>query len=76
MVVPDDPQQLEAGKKAVDELFRKVIEWDGKITGEHGIGLAKLPWWEMGTSSEERELHRRVKQALDPNGIMNPGKFV
>lgn len=76
MVAPDDPRQMEAGKKAVDELFHQVIAWEGKITGEHGIGLAKLPWWKIGTSPEERELHRRVKQALDPNGIMNPGKFV
>ena len=67
---------MQSRKKAVDELFHQVIAWEGKITGEHGIGLAKLPWWKIGTSPEERELHRRVKQALDPNGIMNPGKFV
>ena len=61
---------------ALDELFKQVIAWDGVITGEHGIGLAKKPWWPLATSPELRSLHRTVKLALDPRGILNPGKFV
>jgi glycolate oxidase len=61
---------------ALDELFRQVVAWGGSITGEHGIGLAKKPWWPLAVSKEVRELHRTVKQALDPHGILNPGKFV
>jgi glycolate oxidase len=61
---------------ALDELFRQVIAWGGSITGEHGIGLAKKPWWPLAVSKEVRELHRRVKDAVDPHGILNPGKFV
>ncbi len=61
---------------ALDELFRQVIAWRGVITGEHGIGLAKLPWWPLATTREVRKLHERIKQALDPQGILNPGKFV
>lgn len=61
---------------ALDELFRQVVAWGGSITGEHGIGLAKKPWWPLAVSKETRELHRTVKQALDPHGILNPGKFV
>ena len=49
---------------------------DGVITGEHGIGLAKKKWWPLATSLEVRELHDRIKKALDPRGILNPGKFV
>ena len=75
MVQPDNPEQLATGKKMVDIIFQKVVDWQGKITGEHGIGVSKLPWWELGTTPEERELHRRIKNALDPEHILNPGKF-
>src|SRR5271154_4782154 len=44
--------------RALDELFRQVIAWGGAITGEHGIGLAKLPWWPEAASPELRALHR------------------
>ncbi len=63
-------------ERALDELFRQVIAWGGAITGEHGIGLAKLPWWTQAASPELRTLHRRIKDALDPKRILNPGKFV
>jgi glycolate oxidase len=62
--------------RALDELFRQIVAWGGAITGEHGIGLAKMPWWPRAASPELRELHLRVKKALDPNRILNPGKFV
>ncbi|MDB6064465.1 MAG: fad-binding type 2 [Pedosphaera sp.] len=61
---------------ALDDLFRQVLAWGGVITGEHGIGLAKMPWWPLAASPELRALHHRVKLALDPRGILNPGKFV
>ena len=61
---------------ALDDLFRQVLAWNGVITGEHGIGLAKLRWWSAATTPEIRALHQRIKKALDPKGILNPGKFV
>ncbi len=61
---------------ALDELFEQVVAWGGSITGEHGIGLAKKRWWPLAVSKEVRDLHRTVKKALDPRGILNPGKFV
>ena len=60
----------------LDELFRQVLAWQGVITGEHGIGLAKKPWWPLAASPELRTLHRRIKKSLDPRCILNPGKFV
>jgi len=63
-------------KAALDELFAQVIAWGGAISGEHGIGLAKKRWWPLAVSKEARELHCVVKHALDPKGILNPGKFV
>jgi len=61
---------------ALDELFAQVLGWGGVITGEHGIGLAKKRWWPEATSEVVRDLHRRLKSTLDPDGILNPGKFI
>lgn len=61
---------------ALDELFRQVLAWGGSITGEHGIGIAKQRWWPLAVSPAVRQLHRKIKQTLDPRGILNPGKFV
>jgi glycolate oxidase len=66
----------ERADRALDELFRQIIAWGGAVTGEHGIGIAKLPWWPQAASPELRKLHGLVKRALDPNRILNPGKFV
>ncbi len=63
-------------ERALDELFAQVLAWGGVITGEHGIGLAKKRWWPQATSDVSRALHRTLKDALDPNGILNPGKFL
>ncbi|HEX4667648.1 MAG TPA: FAD-linked oxidase C-terminal domain-containing protein [Chthoniobacterales bacterium] len=72
----DDPAVRARVEKALDELFAQVLAWGGVITGEHGIGLAKKRWWPEATSEVNRALHTRLKRALDPAGILNPGKFV
>ncbi len=61
---------------ALDDLFKFVVSAGGVITGEHGVGVAKKPWWPLATSKEVRKLHRAIKDALDPNAILNPGKFL
>jgi glycolate oxidase len=63
-------------RAALDQLFRQVLAWDGVITGEHGIGLAKKPWWPLAVSPAVRTMHGKIKKCLDPKGILNPGKFV
>jgi glycolate oxidase len=63
-------------ERALDELFAQVLAWGGVITGEHGIGLAKKRWWNEATSDVSREVHRKLKIALDPENILNPGKFL
>jgi glycolate oxidase len=62
--------------RALDALFKKVIELGGAITGEHGIGLAKKPWWPIAASRSVRKVHRAIKGALDPHHTLNPGKFL
>jgi glycolate oxidase len=62
--------------RALDDLFAQVLAWGGVITGEHGIGLAKKRWWPEATSAVARDVHHKLKEILDPNDILNPGKFV
>ncbi len=76
MVDCEQPGAKVRAEKCLDELFQWVIASGGAITGEHGIGLAKKRWWPLAVSENSRELHRVVKHALDPHGILNPGKFV
>ena len=76
MVDESRPEQRLAAEAGLDHLFRGVIELGGSITGEHGIGLAKKPWWTAAVSPEADRLHRRIKSTLDPDGILNPGKFL
>lgn len=78
IMISEEQQKKEEEKvySVLDQLFTQVLAWNGSITGEHGIGIAKLPWWKQATSPELRDLHTRVKLALDPHKILNPGKFV
>lgn len=76
MVDYTQPGARKRADAALDELFQQVVAWGGCITGEHGIGIAKKRWWPLAASKEVRMLHKRVKDALDPHGILNPGKFI
>ena len=71
-----NPEIRQKVDRALDDLFAQVLEWGGVITGEHGIGLAKKRWWPEATSDVVRGVHQKLKHALDPHGILNPGKFV
>ncbi|MGC9942466.1 MAG: FAD-linked oxidase C-terminal domain-containing protein [Verrucomicrobiota bacterium] len=70
------PGAQKRAEACLDELFRGVLAVGGAITGEHGIGLAKKRWWPLAVSRQAQELHRTIKSALDPRGILNPGKFL
>ncbi len=72
----DDPDTRKKADAALDQLFKWVLANDGAITGEHGIGLAKKRWYPDAVSEVGRQVHRDLKAALDPNDILNPGKFV
>jgi len=76
MVDETQPGAARRSEAALDELFKKILILGGAITGEHGIGLAKKRWWPLAASPEVRQLHRAVKRALDPAGLLNPGKFL
>jgi glycolate oxidase len=62
-------------EKVLPELFRSALDLGGTITGEHGIGMVKSPYlpWEAGESG--MHVMKKIKDALDPLNILNPGKM-
>jgi len=71
---PDNPDELEEVKQINSRLVRRALDMDGTCTGEHGIGLGKQEWLEEELG-DAVDLMRAVKQALDPQNILNPGKI-
>lgn len=76
MLDKEIPEEVDRADAVVRELFRKVIEMGGTITGEHGIGITKAPYVEMEISGPALQLMSRLKKAFDPKGILNPGKIL
>lgn len=72
----DDTNEQKQVDGLLDELFQKTIELGGTLTGEHGVGIAKKRFLRYEQSNELLALQARVKQAFDPRGILNPGKFL
>jgi glycolate oxidase len=71
-----DPAVRQRAEHALDLLFRWVLENNGAITGEHGVGLAKKRWVGQALGGVSFEVHQALKNALDPDGLLNPGKFL
>jgi len=70
-----DADECRRAEEAVQALMAKVVELGGAISGEHGIGLSKTPFLRLQHSDAEIGAMQAVKHALDPNGILNPGKM-
>jgi glycolate oxidase len=71
--LPEVPPQIWS---AADEIFRAALELGGTLTGEHGIGMIKRRWMGDELGPESMAVHHAIKNALDPDGIMNPGKVL
>ncbi|PZE21403.1 FAD-binding oxidoreductase [Paenibacillus xerothermodurans] len=76
-IVADKSDKEEMGRveQAVAEIFKAAVELGGTLSGEHGIGTMKAPFMEMELGAAGLEMMKRIKQAWDPNNIMNPGKI-
>ena len=61
--------------EAFDEIFEEAIRLGGTITGEHGVGLAKKDFLPKFAGEAQMRVMRDLRNALDPNGILNPGKM-
>jgi glycolate oxidase len=71
-----DASSLERGRLVFDEIMRLGLSLGGTCTGEHGIGLLKRDWLARELGPVGVRVHRAVKAALDPAGILNPGKVI
>ncbi|MFP4976730.1 FAD-binding oxidoreductase [Paenibacillus sp. CN-4] len=70
-----DAEEIHRVELAFEEIFAAALELGGTITGEHGVGVVKAPYleWKIGTAGVE--LMRGIKQAFDPDHMLNPGKL-
>jgi glycolate oxidase len=71
-----DPASLAAGRRAFDDIMALGLSLGGTVTGEHGVGLLKRDWLERELGPVGLRVHRALKAALDPAGILNPGKVI
>jgi len=73
---PADASMTERAQLAFGEIMDLAVGLGGTITGEHGVGRLKRPWLAGYLGPEAMDLNRRIKQALDPLGILNPGAAI
>jgi len=71
---PNDADQRERAYAAFDDICELGLFLGGTITGEHGVGAIKVDWLEREIGPVALDVHRAIKDALDPDGLLNPGK--
>jgi len=69
-------EEWERVEKAFDEIVEAAVSLNGTLSGEHGIGLAKARFLPLVMNEDSIEFMSVIKKAVDPYGILNPGKFV
>lgn len=68
-------EEMKRVEKFVEQLFEKVVELGGSLSGEHGIGITKKRYLRLLMSMEQMELESSIGKAMDPKAILNPGKY-
>jgi glycolate oxidase len=68
-------EEMKRVEEAVSEIFKAAIELGGTLSGEHGIGTLKAPYMEMELGEIGLSMMKKIKEAWDPNNILNPGKI-
>jgi glycolate oxidase len=70
-----DHEEMHRVEVALEEIVNETIRLGGTVTGEHGVGLAKKAFVKRQLGEGSYELMRSIKRALDPEGLLNPGKI-
>jgi glycolate oxidase len=73
---PRDQAMKQRADVAFGEIMDLAVGLGGTITGEHGVGRLKRPWLAGQLGPDAMALNRRIKDALDPDGILNPGAAI
>ena len=76
LIQPGDEAMLEVVRGLNERIVRRAIEADGTCTGEHGVGFGKAAYLVLEKGEESVAAMRAVKAALDPDGLLNPGKVL
>ncbi len=76
MVMTEDPEEMKRAERFLSRLVERALAMDGTCTGEHGVGQGKRKYLEAEHGIGAVDLMRTIKQAIDPQGIMNPGKVL
>jgi len=76
LIDPNDPAERAAAEAINHRLVARALAMDGTCTGEHGVGLHKMEFLADEHGADALELMRAIKHALDPHGILNPGKVI
>ncbi len=71
---PDIPNQQQSTKACLEDVFAAVLDMEGTISGEHGVGLVKRDWVAKELDMTSLRLMHGIKKQFDPDGILNPGK--
>ena len=71
----NDKEGFAIALKAAEEMVRATIELGGVLSGEHGIGLEKQAFIKLAINPGALKLMKGIKHLLDPNNILNPGKY-
>jgi glycolate oxidase len=72
----NDHDEMTRVHAAVDDIFAAALSFGGTVSGEHGIGMAKMKYLKNELGQNGLGLMKSIKEALDPYNIMNPGKMI
>ncbi len=75
LIDPDKPEEIAEASALNDRMVARALAMEGTCTGEHGVGYGKLPFM-VAEHGDAVAVMRQIKQALDPDNLMNPGKLV
>ncbi len=75
LVNPNNAGALDRARRCLDQVFRLVLDLQGSLSGEHGVGIEKRDFVELEIDPVTLRLMRQIKAQFDPNGILNPGKM-
>jgi glycolate oxidase len=70
-----DKNEIHRAELAFEQIFSEAVRFGGTITGEHGVGLAKMRFLGKAVGEPAIDMMRKIKEAVDPQAVLNPGKI-